>query len=182
MSRDRITRTEQIIIDSQHKLSGTNNDYIIDLKGINTNGNTYSSAFLNRFDYVVGIRVLGATIKESLETTTNVENITAVDFVCPQIPLSAQQLSGPLGYVWFRLPLVLNYRGSNSRNLYSDYFDFPESKTYYFEPTKLDRLSISLYQNSKPPVLYDTTNDSTHRNFFIVEITYLDRDKKDDIN
>ena len=170
------TRTQQIIIDSRYKNKGTHNDYSIDLKGVNTNGNTYSNVFFSTFDQVVGIKVLGVFIKGTQDDTMAVADPSAIDFVCPQIPKIAQQLGAAHGYVWCRVPLILNYTGAANTNHRDQWWETPSSKTQYFAPIQLTELSISLYNNLQPSTLYDSGNADAHPNYLIVEITSLERE------
>ena len=171
------TRTQQIIIDSRAKTSGTgDNDYVIDLKGKQSaSSNAYSNVFFNNFDSVVGIKVLGVFIKATNDITVAVTDATAIDFVCPQIPQIAQQLSAEHGYVWCRVPLIRNYTGSgvDPSTLQDQWWEAPPSKTQYFPPTSLTQLDISLWTNEATSVKYGT--GSEHPNYLIVELTYLDR-------
>ena len=170
------TKTEQIIIDSRYKNSGTHNNYVIDLKGMNTDGNTYSNVFFSSFDQVVGINVLGVYIKGTSDNSISVDDPSAVDFVCPQIPKVAQQLGAAHGYVWCRVPLLRNYTGADNNNLKDQWWDAPKSKTQYFAPMQLTELSISLYNNLQPSGLYDSGNADAHPNYIVVEITSLKRE------
>lgn len=170
------TKTEQIIIDSRYKNSGTHNDYVIDLKGMNTNGNTYSNVFFSNFDQVVGIKVLGVFIKGTEDDSPSPTEATAIDFICPQIPKAAQSLSAAHGYVWCRVPLVRNY-ASSGNNLQDQWWEGLGGKTRYFAPTQLTELSISLYDNLQPSGLYDSSNADAHPNYLIVEITSLEREQ-----
>ena len=167
------TRTQQIIIDSRYRKSGFENEYVIDLKGLNTNGTTYSNVFFSSFDQVVGIKVLGVFIKDTV--TDVATEFTAVDFVCPQIPQIAQQLGAAKGYVWCRVPLCNRYQASASNNIQDQWWEAPHSKTQFFPPRQLSELSISLWTNEKTPVLYGGDEDNSHPNYLIVELTSLDR-------
>jgi len=163
------TKTEQIIIDSRYRTKGANNDYTISLKGTgSTSSNTYSNVFFSSFDQVVGIRVLGVFIKGTLDGTGS--EVTAVDFVCPQIPKKAQQLSAAHGYVWCRVPLIRNYTGVDNSALRDQWWEAPPSKTQFFPPQQLTELSISLYSN-----LLTITDYTDTPNYLIVEITSLER-------
>ena len=172
------TRTQQIILDSRFKTSGNNNEYVIDLKGKQSSTtNAYSNVFFNSFDSVVGIKILGVYIRNTKVVGTAA--ITAVDVVCPQIPQIAQQLSGPKGYVWCRVPLIRNYAADTlSDNLLNDqWWEAPTSKTQYFPPTSLTQLDISLWTNNNPPVLWTNVGAGApdNENYIIAELTYLDR-------
>ena len=176
------TKTQQIIIDSRYKTSGVENDYVIDLKGLQQpTGNTYSNVFFSSFTHVVGIRVLGVMIKDTIDVTPNVTDPTAIDFVCPQIPKTAQQLSATHGYVWCRVPLVRNYKGANNNNLQDQWWPAPKANTQFFAPQQLSELHISLYTNITTGTgpggseLYGGAGSDAHPNFLIVEITSLDR-------
>jgi hypothetical protein len=171
------TRTEQIIIDSRYKNSGTHNNYVIDFKGMNTDGNTYSNVFFSNFDQVVGIKVVGAFIKGTVDGTAAVTDSTAVDFVCPQIPRPAQQLGAAHGYVWCRVPLIRNYGGADNNNLQDQWWEAPRTTTRFFQPTQLTELSISLYNNLQPSTLYDSSQPDGHPNYLILEVTSLDREQ-----
>ena len=179
------TQTQQIIIDSRFRSSGTETDYIIDLKGVqdNVGGNAYSNVFYSNFNDVVGIKVLGVFIKATDTITALPADATAVDFICPQIPPMAQQLSGQYGYVWARVPLIRNYTAaavSPSAILADQWWEAPPSKTQYFPPQRLTELSITLRPNTTAaplPVYGDPTNNS---NYLIVELTTLDRSQKYD--
>ena len=163
------TKTEQIIIDSRYRTSGDHNDYTISLKGIGSmTSNTYSKVFFSNFDQVVGIRVIGVFIQN-----TRVDNsslITGVDFVCPQIPKKAQQLSAAHGYVWCRVPITRRYAWLDGTNLRDQWWEAPYAKTQLFPPQQLTELSISLWGNLPTPELY-----SDKDNYLIVEITSLER-------
>jgi hypothetical protein len=170
------TKTQQIIIDSRFRTSGDSNAYVIDLKGIHGSGNTYSNVYLSSFDQVVGIKVLEVYIENTqaiaISSTTRP---TAVDFVCPQIPKPAQQLWGPQGYVWCRVPLMRHYTATDPNNLVNQWWQAPHSKTQYFPPTQISRLEITLYPNSPFLTTPFVGALGDPNNYLIVEITSLDR-------
>ena len=171
------TKTQQIIIDSRFRTDGDPNNYVIDLKGLHGTGNTYSNVYLSEFDQVVGIKVLEVYIENTITLgPISSTRPTAIDFVCPQIPKPAQQLWGPQGYVWCRVPLKRHYFGDDLNNLINQWWQAPQSKTQYFPPVQLSRLEISLHTNG-PNVshLYSTMSGSDPNNYLIVEITSLDR-------
>ena len=165
------TKTQQVIIDSRYKTSGSSNAYVIDLKGSHGSGNTYSNVFFSNFDSVVGIKVIGVFIKNTSNVVAH--STTGIDFVCPQIPKIAQQLSAPHGYVWCRVPLVRNYDPAAATVLEDQWWEAPHSKTQYFPPTQLSRLEIFMWTNNDPPSLY--YNNVENDNYLIVEFTFLDR-------
>ena len=171
------TKTQQIIIDSRYRTEGDPEKYVIDLKGIHGSGNTYSNVFFSNFDQVVGIKVLEVYIENTIRRGefSLITRPTAVDFVCPQIPKPAQQLWGPQGYVWCRVPLMRNYNSDDPSSLINQWWQAPHSKTQYFPPTQLSRLDISLYGNIHHiPELFRTEGGEPN-NYLIVEITSLDR-------
>ena len=180
------TRTVQIVLDSRYKKSGTDGDYVINLRGVggqpNTaTQNTYSNVFFSNFDQVVGIKVLGVFLKEA--APDNPETLppvaaTAVDIVCPQIPKKAQQLQAQHGYVWSRVPLIRNYNyrqdvstepGATSI-LVDQWWESPPSNVQLFPPQEITELSITLWTNEPTPVIYEN-----HPNYLLVEMTVLDR-------
>ena len=173
------TRTQQIIIDSRYKKSGSDNDYVINLRGVGGQSGTatqnlYSNVFFSSFDQVVGIKVLGVFIKDTQTVASAVTGATAIDFVCPQIPQMAQQLQAQHGYVWCRVPLTRNYIiGATDPILQDQWWEAPSSKTQFFSPRQLSELNISLWTNEATPASYG--NGTEHPNYLIVEITSLDR-------
>ena len=173
------TKTQQIIIDSRFRTEGDPNNYVIDLKGLHGTGNTYSNVYLSEFDQIVGIKVLEVYIENTLRVgyPSTVLMPTAVDFVCPQIPNPAQQLWGPQGYVWCRVPLKRNYISDEPTCLINQWWQAPCSKTQYFPPTQLSRLEISLFDNipNVPRLFRPDGGPSEPNNYLIVEITSLDR-------
>jgi hypothetical protein len=181
------TRTVQIVLDSRYKKSGTDGDYVINLRGVggqpNTaTQNTYSNVFFSNFEQVVGIKVLGVFLKDTAAATTlpvpASPPATAIDIVCPQIPKKAQQLQAQHGYVWSRVPLIRNYNymvnlsvdpGATSV-LIDQWWESPPSNVQLFPPQEITELSISLWTNEPTPVIYEN-----HPNYLLVEMTVLDR-------
>ena len=161
-------KTFQIIIDSKNALpGGTSGNYVIDLKGDNSSSTTYKNVFYHNFRRIVGIKVLGVLLQQIKDIIPDVNDPSAIDIICPEIPLSAQQLSGPNGYVWHRVALDKNYGGvaSSSSDMQDQWWEAPESKTTYFTPTQLSKLSITLQTNEFTPQEVDYVN------YIIVEFT-----------
>ena len=107
--RKSATITQQIILDSRYKTSGTDGEYMIDLTGLNTNGTTYSNVFFSNFEDVIAMKVLGVFIKNIDAQRVVADGGIYVDILCPQIPHKGQQLQAHHGYVWCRVPLERTY-------------------------------------------------------------------------
>lgn len=179
------TKTVQIVLDSRYKKSGTDGDYVINLRGVggqpNTaTQNTYSNVFFSNFDQVVGIKVLGVFLKNTAAATSDPllpDAATAVDIVCPQIPKKAQQLQAQHGYVWSRVPLIRNYNyivntpDPGATSIFEDqWWESPPSNVQLFPPQEITELAITLWTNEPTPVIYEN-----HPNYLLVEMTVLDR-------
>ena len=182
--RKSATITQQIILDSRYKTSGTDGEYMIDLTGLNTNGTTYSNVFFSNFKDVIAMKVLGVFIKDTLEARVVPDGGIYVDILCPQIPYKGQQLQAHHGYVWCRVPLERNYNyidpragrpatDSSMSVLTDQWWQTTDTRTRYFPPHTFKQLDISLkrFTNVSPSALETLVTP----NYLIVEVTRLNR-------
>lgn len=181
--RKSATITQQIILDSRYKTSGTDGEYMLDLTGLNTNGTTYSNVFFSNFEDVIAMKVLGVFIKETSAAEVVADGGIYVDVLCPQIPHKGQQLQAHHGYVWCRVPLERNYNYIDPRSgrpsptsmsvLTDQWWQTTDTRTRYFPPHTFKQLDISLkrFTTTAPPELQSFDKP----NYLIVEVTRLNR-------